>query len=361
MTNGPLISVVMAVYNGEDYLRGSIESILNQTYKNFEFIIVNDFSTDSTLNIIKSYNDKRIRVINNEKNLGQTRSLNVGIRSATGEYVARIDADDFSYPARIERQMDFFIHNPEFDLIGTSGHILDKSGKKRSISLAPTSQEEIFFRMFFDNPVIHISALAKREKILMLGGYDESFTIAQDYDLWSRFLINGFKIGNLKDILVSYRIHSGTVSKKNGCDKGIRETSEILYRNICSFTNLNIEREKAHLLRKICIVPVPEELSYKDCEALLNLFLEIFVNLKAQFKIKLDQRLIKATIGRFQHNIGMAMLRKGNLCEARKMFIRSINNGYASALPYIGYFLTFFTLNLRRKILDVRKRYIMAG
>jgi len=354
------VSVIMAVYNGENYVRDSIESILNQTYKDFEFIIVNDFSIDNTIDIIKSYNDKRIKVINNEKNLGQTRSLNVGLKSATGEYIARIDADDFSYPVRIERQMDFLMRNPEFDLIGTSGHILDKSGKKRGTSLAPTSQEEIFFRMFFDNPVIHISVLAKRDRLLKLEGYDESFTIAQDYDLWSRFLINGFKIGNLKDILVSYRIHSGTVSKKDGCDKGITETSEILYRNICSFTNLNIGREKASLLRKICIVPVPGELSYKDYEVLLNLFSEIFVNLKPQFKIKLDQRLIKSTIGKFQHNIGMAMLRKGNLREARRMFMQSINNGYSSVLPHAGYFLTFFNLTLQKKILDVRKRYIMA-
>ena len=237
---------------------------------------------------------------------------------------------------------------------------MDKSGKKRGVSLAPTRREVIFFRMFFDNPVIHISALARKDKILILEGYDESFTIAQDYDLWSRFLINGFKIGNLRDILVSYRMHSGTVSRRDGYDKGILETSEILYRNIRAFTNIDISKETAYRLRKICIVPVSDRLSYADYEDMLRLFSEIFNNLKPEYKLDIDHSLIKNDLGRFQHNIGMAMLRKGNLIEARRMFARSINNGHIRALPFIGYFLTFFNLSIRSKILDFRRRYVMS-
>lgn len=103
--SAPMVTVLMAVYNGGDSLRPTIESILGQTYKDFEFLIINDGGTDSSLDVIRSYDDERIILCNNKTNLGQTKSLNIGLRLARGKYVARIDADDFSFPTRLEKQL----------------------------------------------------------------------------------------------------------------------------------------------------------------------------------------------------------------------------------------------------------------
>ena len=359
MLKNPKVSVVMAAYNGGEYIGSSIESILNQTFGDFEFVIVNDCSTDNTLDIIKGYNDPRIVIVNNETNLGQTKSLNIGIKHAKGEYVARIDADDLSYPRRLESQLKFLKNNPEFDIVGTSGHILTKSGKIRGTCWAPIDQREIFFRIFVDNPIIHVSAFMKRDKVLMLGGYDESFNITQDYDLWSRFLINKMKLANLRDVLVGYRIYGGSFGRNEGYIKRISEFSEILYRNIRAFTDIRGGRDAVYNLRRICISPVSAELSCKECEDMINLFFKIFANLKPEFKININKQLIEAAVGKFQHNIGMAMLRKGELPNARHMFVNSIKNKHPSLLPYAGYLLTFFNLSIRKRILDLREGYII--
>jgi len=358
MLKDPKVSVVMAAYNGGEYIGSSIESILNQTHKDFEFIIVNDCSTDNTLDTIKSYNDERIVIFNNEKNLGQTKSLNIGVGLAKGEYIARIDADDFSYPHRLEKQMRFFNDNPGFDVVGSSGHVLNRCGKRRSISLAPVDQGEIFFKIFFDNPIIHVSALIRKDKLVMLGGYDESFHIVQDYDLWSRFLINKLRLGNLKDVLVAYRVYGGSFGRKDSQDKRLIETSEILYRNIRAFTNLKIDRETTCRLRNICIVPIPCEMGYKDCEDMMSLFVKIFSNLKPEYQVDIDRRLIRSAMGKFKHNIGMNMLRKGDLSRARHMLVRSIRDRYPSTLSYIGYLLTFLNPSFGSRILEFRKRHI---
>lgn len=359
MLKNPKVSVVMAAYNGGEYIGSSIESILNQTLKDFEFIIVNDCSTDNTLDTIRSYNDERIVIFNNEKNLGQTKSLNIGVGLAKGEYIARIDADDFSYPHRLEKQVRFFNDNPEFDVVGSSGHVLNRCGKRRSISLAPVDQGEIFFKIFYDNPIIHISALIRKDKLVMLGGYDESFHIVQDYDLWSRFLINKLRLGNLKDVLVAYRVYGGSFGRKDSQDRRLIETSEILYRNIRAFTNLKIDRETAYCLRNICIVPIPGEMGYKDCEDMLSLFMKIFSNLKPEYQVDIDRRPMRSTMGKFKHNIGMNMLRKGDLNRARHMLAGSIRDRYPSMLSYIGYLLTFLNPSFGSRILEFRKRHIV--
>jgi glycosyltransferase involved in cell wall biosynthesis len=125
----PKVSVVMSVYNGEKYLCEAIDSILNQTFENFEFLIVNDGSTDRTLEILQSYRDPRIKVINNERNIGLTASLNKGLKIAKGEYVARMDADDVSFPHRLEQQKAFLDRNPRVAMVGSWAEVIDESGK----------------------------------------------------------------------------------------------------------------------------------------------------------------------------------------------------------------------------------------
>ena len=116
----PKITVLMANYNNQRYLKQSIESILNQTYKNFDFLIIDDHSSDDSIKIIKSYSDKRIKLIKNHKNLGLTRSLNIGLKNINTEYIARMDADDISFPRRLKNQYDFLEKNTDVGILGSS-------------------------------------------------------------------------------------------------------------------------------------------------------------------------------------------------------------------------------------------------
>jgi len=125
----PEVTVLMSVYNGEKYLREAIDSILNQTFTDFEFLIVNDGSTDRTAEILRSYDDPRIIIINNEKNIGLTKSLNIGLRMAKGEYIARMDADDVSMPERLQKQIELLNQKKNTGLVGTYYTIINEKGK----------------------------------------------------------------------------------------------------------------------------------------------------------------------------------------------------------------------------------------
>src|SRR3989344_7621924 len=184
------ISVIMSVFNNEEYLNESIESIILQTYKNFEFIIVDDASTDQTSGILKEWlsKDRRIKVITNKENMGLTKSLNRAIQIAGGEYIARQDGDDVSLPERFEKQIEFFQKNPEIKILGTFGYIIDKQGDILGKEILSTSFQTIKKEFIKRNPLMHTSVMIKKEVIDKVGGYDETFKTSQDYELWSRLL-----------------------------------------------------------------------------------------------------------------------------------------------------------------------------
>jgi len=212
MVKDPKISVIMSVYNGEKYLREAIESILNQTFADFEFIIVNDGSTDSSLEIIQSYHDKRIRVIDNEENIGLTKSLNKAIKQAQGEYIARQDADDVSLPNRFEEQKKYFEQHPGTALLGTSIYIIDEDGKiigKHMVLANPTK------RLVKVNPFNHGSTMFKSEIARELGGYNELFRYCQDYELWLR-IAKYHEVRNQTQVLYKLRSHQGNIRSIKG-------------------------------------------------------------------------------------------------------------------------------------------------
>ncbi len=202
----PMVSVVMSVYNEEEHVSQAMESILNQTLNDFEFIIVNDGSVDRTYEIIKRYveKDKRIKVINHEKREGQAKSLNDGIKIAKGRYIARMDADDISLPERLEKQVKFMGYHPEVGVLGTYYKEIDNSGKILPRKQNPSTWEQIKKALFYYNPVCHPSVMMRKELILEVGGYDEKFSIGQDYDLFSR-LVSKTKIENLPEFLIIHR------------------------------------------------------------------------------------------------------------------------------------------------------------
>lgn len=212
MKSNPEISVLMSVYNGKKYLQKSIESILNQTFSNFEFIIINDASIDNSLEIIKSFSDSRIVILNNSENLGLTKSLNIGLKQASGKYIARLDADDLSFENRLEKQLSFIKKN-NLSLIGSSAILIDELGNEIGKKIKPENPTEIKFHLLLKNPFLHSSLFFKKEDIEKIGYYDEKFIFAQDYDLVSRLSHSGFNLGNISEPLIKYRIQKNSITE----------------------------------------------------------------------------------------------------------------------------------------------------
>jgi len=206
----PQISVVMPVYNAEKYLDKAIQSILNQTYKDFEFIIINDGSKDTSLEIITSYQKKDNRIIIvNKKNAGIVAALNDGIKISKGNFIARMDADDVSLLNRFEIQMKY-IQDNNLDLCGSWIQLFHNS-KLLNISKYPEKHEDIFFRLFFMTSFAHPSVIF-RKKIFKKLKYKN--VIAEDYKLFCDIACNDYKLGNVQEILLHYRVHLNQLSKK---------------------------------------------------------------------------------------------------------------------------------------------------
>ena len=201
----PKISVLMPVYNGASYLREAIDSILNQTFTDFEFLIINDGSSDESKNIVLSYPDKRIRFLQNDQNMGIVHTLNWGLREAVGEYIARMDADDVSLPTRLEKQMLVF-RNPR---IGVCGAWIKTFGGDNKTIEFPPNYKEIKATMLFENPVAHPSVMVRKSSLN--SEYNIEDLHAEDYGLWAG-LIDSTEFYNIPEVLLHYRIHSTNIT-----------------------------------------------------------------------------------------------------------------------------------------------------
>lgn len=196
----------MPVHNGEDYLEEAIVSVLNQTLNDFEFIIVNDGSTDTTTEILNAYSsrDERIIVLQ-ESRIGLPRALNLGLRYSSGELVARMDADDRSHPERFRYQVAYLETRRDIAILGTQIRHIDSSGAVVFCPRFPTRPQSVARRMRIHDVVAHPSVMFRRSAILALGGY-RSFPQTQDLDLWLRALDSGLQISNLSRALLDYRL-----------------------------------------------------------------------------------------------------------------------------------------------------------
>ena len=186
MKTSPKISVIMTAYNKENYIKEAIESILNQTFKDFEFLIINDASTDNSKEIILSYKDPRIRYFENKKNMGVARTLNRGLRLAKGKYIARMDADDFSLPNRFILQYERLKRDRNLVIIFSDFDWVNEKGNYNSTYRLASSPEEIFYELQFRNCLGHPTVIFNKKIIVNeFGGYDEKYE-AEDNDLWLR-------------------------------------------------------------------------------------------------------------------------------------------------------------------------------
>lgn len=200
----PKISVVMPVYNGEKYLREAIDSILNQTFTDFELLIINDGSSDSTESIIKSYNDVRIEYIKNGQNLGLINTLNKGLNLAKGEYIARMDQDDISHPERFAKQVAVFEKNHDIGVCGTLFTLFSKKNEDLLIE-HPENHDSIKIGLLTRCLIGHPTVMM-RKKAINNYQYDINYQAAEDYELWTR-LINVTKFYNIQESLLRYRFH----------------------------------------------------------------------------------------------------------------------------------------------------------
>ncbi len=209
----PFVSVVMCFYKERiDWLRQSIDSILEQTYSYFEFIIICDNpSYQEGLALLKEYQDcdSRIKLIINEENKGLTKSLNIGLEKAKGEYVIRMDADDISFPERIEEQVKFMEANPQVVASGTSAYFFDDNKERKVIR--ETSSNKLKALLIFDSPIFHPTAIFRRLVDGKPVRYNEDIKFSQDYALWIS-LVSGHKLSNIAKPLVKYRISNEQIS-----------------------------------------------------------------------------------------------------------------------------------------------------
>jgi len=199
----------MSVYNGERYLREAVDSILGQTYGDFEFLIINDGSTDGTRDILESYADPRIRLVHQE-NMGLTKALNVGNRLAVGQYVARMDADDLSAPERLARQVELAREFPEAASISTGARVL--FADRQEVRTPRFSDSTLPALLLERNPIIGPSTMYSRGVVLAAGGFDGQHRYAQDRDLWLRLAWAGERFRVVEEPLYIIRKHSASVS-----------------------------------------------------------------------------------------------------------------------------------------------------
>jgi len=230
----PRVSVLMAVYNGVPYVRQAVESILAQTMTEFEFIIVDDASTDGTVGVLTEYAaaDERIRVLTNAQNSGLTASLNVGLRVARAAFIARQDADDVSLPDRLAAQVACLDADSDLVLVGTAATVIDGASRCMQRMPLPLSDAAMRWQMLFANPLCHSAAMFRRECNGAAVSYDESFQCAQDYELWSRLQEHG-QMRNLPEALVKLRRHGASISATQRAEQA-RLARQVSSANMCA-------------------------------------------------------------------------------------------------------------------------------
>lgn len=249
--NIPEVSVLMTVFNCEKYIFKSINSIIKQTYKNWELVIINDKSTDSTLRIIRSFKEKRINLINLKKNVGRTKAINIGLKKCRGKYVAIQDSDDLSLKSRLKIQVDVLNKDNKLALVFSWYKAIDQFGKIKKIFNDNISEFEFNYTLPVKNLICNSSVMYRKSLILKLGGYPKDFIFSQEYILWLKILVK-YKIKLIKVFLVFYRYHDMQLSNSKYQQKYIfTENLKILF---WSFKNKLINKYNIFLFAKMFLV-----------------------------------------------------------------------------------------------------------
>lgn len=217
MGNQPRISVITTVHNGERFLAEALDSILSQTFADFEYLVVDDLSTDGSPGILQRYaeRDDRIVLLRTEAQINHSNAINTALKRAQGEFVAILDADDVAQPSRLERQVAFLEAKPEVGAAGTYAQQIDEEGRVGQVLSYPTTCQMARWDILFATPILHSAAMMRRSLLVEIGGYSVQWRYANDYSLWAE-LIKHTGIASLPEVLVSYRRHSQQTSATYG-------------------------------------------------------------------------------------------------------------------------------------------------
>ena len=257
----PKVSVVMPVYNGEEYLAQAIDSILTQTFADFEFLIIDDCSTDGTASILAEYarRDSRIKILRQAQNLGVAGALNVGCRQAQGEYIARMDADDVSLPMRFEKQVRFLDAHPEIAVVGTAITVIDADDTEIEEIHYPTNPRVIGWMLIFEDCLVHPTVLMRRSIAQQFGFYATALP-AQDYALWGRISFEHL-LANIPQVLLNYRTWAAntTSTKRELQAQSVKNTVAMM---IAHYLQETVPAGAADVLRAITWHQPIADLSY---------------------------------------------------------------------------------------------------
>ena len=241
MVMAPLVSVLMPVYKTAPYLREAMDSMLCQTFKDFELIVLNDCSPDNAEEILDAYDDSRIVRYKGENNVGLSNVLNVGIGMARGKYIARMDSDDISLPNRLQIQVDYLEAQSEIDLVSVGMQLF---GAKESVWIRERNPEKVKIEALFHSPVLHASSMWRKDSFERHGlRFRQEMVPAEDYDLWTRAMLKGLKLVNLPEVLYEYRIHEAQATVQT--DKTAAKSREVqmayLHESLPSLSDRNRE------------------------------------------------------------------------------------------------------------------------
>lgn len=330
----PTITVLMTVYNGGKYLSAAIQSILNQTLRDFEFLIIDDGSTDNSIQTIESFGDGRIRLYRNSVNLGQTKSLNVGLKMAQGDYIARIDADDIALSYWLEKQAAFIKNNPDYSVVGVYVVAIDEMDRIKKIYRPPMNQEDIVLRSLIASPVNHVGAVLKKEDVLSQGGYGENYKTAADYDLWGKLLRGNRKMTTNPQILMAIREHAKSLSRSERGKKELQEIIEVTKKNIDKFTNIKFSDDEVKLF---CMANYDEgNLGADEFNKALKATRKVYRNLEPSLRIenkKAARWLYKRCTTIYLKRLFFFLMQK-NYAGARRLSLEGIKEfGFSIFVP----------------------------
>lgn len=268
----PKLSVILPVYNGQEYLLEAIESILSQGFSDFELIIINDGSTDHSATIIEKLEDPRIKFFQ-QSNKGLAATLNRGISLAKGEYIVRQDQDDISFQSRFQKQVEFLDTNLEVGMVGTAAEIWVGNERTNRFLKHPTDNAVIKFAMLFDNPFVHSSVMLRRSVFEKVGNYSEDFLRQppEDYELWSR-VMREYKLANLPDVLVAYREVHGSMSR-TGINPFLTNLIKINTENLAWASGCSLDSSEVVALSKLhrgVYDKISSETSFSKMKTMLN-------------------------------------------------------------------------------------------
>jgi glycosyltransferase involved in cell wall biosynthesis len=260
------ISVLLCVRNGKPYVVAAIESILNQSFSDFELVIRDDGSTDGTSDLIQSFHDPRITVSRNDQPKGLAKNLNEMTRDVRAPYIARMDADDVAEPQRLEQQLTYLKTHPDIDIIGTQAVRMNGDGKISGPYDVPQTHGGIKWRALFANPLVHPSLLIRTD-ILQKHPYNETYSNSQDYELWSRLLFEtDTRFANLPTPLLRYRVHGASTTQTRS-DAKKQVSLETSLKNIKRYTTPNTETLVAYAAFRM-----GRPLTLLDARRILRLF-----------------------------------------------------------------------------------------